>query len=95
VYLLQQSGGSLGPGLDEGEGVLVASKSKSAGIALGRSVWAGLIVLIAGCSAPVLRTPAFVDAPAYDSPRCAEVRELDRASVHYWLPASCFKAVAR
>jgi len=73
----------------------MARTSKSAGIALGRSVWAGLIVLVAGCSAPVLRTPSFVDAPAYESPRCEDARRLDAQAATWWLPSSCFKAVAR
>ena len=68
-----------------------------------RSIWAALIVgtlLIAGCSAPmlsapVLRTPAFVEAPAYDSPRCEDARRLDAQAATWWLPASCFKAAAR
>jgi hypothetical protein len=73
---------------------------KSAGIALGTSVWAGLIVLTTGCSAPmlsapVLRTPSFVSAPAYDSPRCEDARRLDAQAATWWLPASCFEAVAR
>lgn len=75
----------------------MARTRKSAGIALGKSVWAGLIgaILIAGCSAPVLRTPSFVDAPAYDSPRCEDARRLDAQAAAWWLPASCFKAVSR
>ena len=68
-----------------------------------RSTWAALIasiLLIAGCSAPmlsapVLRTPAFVEAPAYDSPRCEEARRLDAQAATWWLPAACFKAAAR
>jgi len=70
---------------------------KSAGIALGRSVWAGLIgaILITGCSAGVPRTPSFVDAPAYDSSRCEDARRLDGQAATWWLPASCFKAVSR
>jgi hypothetical protein len=43
----------------------MARNSKSAAEVHG-SVWVALIgavVLIAGCSAPVLRTPSFVDAP--------------------------------
>jgi hypothetical protein len=64
-----------------------------------RSVWAGLIgavVLTTGCSAPVLRTPSFLflDAPAYDSPRCEDARRLDAQAATWWLPASCFKAAA-
>jgi hypothetical protein len=70
-------------------------RKKSAGIAWGSSVWAGLIVLIAGCSAPVLRAPSFVDAPTYDSPRCEDARRLDAQAAIWWLPASCFKAVSR
>ena len=75
----------------------MARTSKSAGIALGRSVWAGLIgaILIAGCSASVVRTPSFVDAPTYDSPRCEDARRLDAQAATWWLPASCFKAVSR
>lgn len=81
----------------------MARKSRSAGIMLGTSVWVGLIgavVLITGCSAPVLsapvlRTPSFVDAPAYDSLRCEEARQLDAQAATWWLPSSCFKAVAR
>jgi hypothetical protein len=73
----------------------MARKSKSAGIALSRCVWAGLIVLVAGCSAPVLRTPSLITAPAYNSPRCEDARRLDVQTVTWWLPASCFKAVAR
>lgn len=68
-----------------------------------RSVWAALIAgifLIAGCSAPmlsapVLRTPSFVDAPAYDSPQCEDARQLDAQAATWWLPASCFGAAAR
>jgi len=59
----------------------------------------GTFVLIAGCgapvSAPVLRTPSLFTAPAYDSPRCEEARHLDAQAATWWLPASCFKAVAR
>ena len=73
----------------------MARKSNSAGIVLGRFVWAGLIVLIAGCSAPVLRTPSFVDDPTYDSSRCENARRLDAQAATWWLPASCFKAVSR
>jgi hypothetical protein len=63
----------------------------------GRLVWGliGAIVLIAGCSAPVPRTPSFVDAPAYDSPQCEDARRLDAQARAWWLPASCFKAVSR
>jgi hypothetical protein len=76
--------------------------SKSAA-ELYRSVWTALlsgVVLIAGCSAPllsapVLRAPSFVDAPAYDSPRCEDARRLDAQAGAWWLPASCFKAAAR
>jgi hypothetical protein len=68
-----------------------------------RCVWAALIggmVLFAGCSAPVLsapvlRTPSFVDAPAYDSPQCEDARRLDAQAATWWLPSSCFKAVSR
>jgi hypothetical protein len=68
-----------------------------------RSVWAALIagvVLITGCSAPalnapVLRTPSFVDAPAYDSPQCEDARRLDAQAATWWLPSSCFNAVSR
>jgi len=73
----------------------MARTSKSAVIALGRYVWAGLIILIAGCSAPVLRTPSLITAPAYDSPRCEDARRLDAQAATWWLPASCFKAVSR
>lgn len=67
-----------------------------------RSVWAALfgsIVLTAGCSAPlvsapVLRIPSFVDAPAYDSPRCEDARRIDAQAATWWLPSSCFKAVS-
>ena len=62
------------------------------------SAWAvliGAVVLIAGCSAPVLRTPSLITAPAYDSPRCEDARRLDAQAATWWLPASCFKAVAR
>ncbi len=62
------------------------------------SGWAGLIravVLVAGCSAPVLRTPSLIDAPAYDSPRCEDARRLDAKAATWWLPASCFRAVSR
>lgn len=56
-------------------------------VVLGTSVWAGLIgavLLIAGCSAPmlsapVLRTPSFVDAPAYDSPAARTLVDLTRS----------------
>ena len=71
------------------------ARKKSAGIALSSSVWAGLILLIAGCSAPVLRTPSFVDAPTYDSPRCEDARRLDAQAATWWLPASCFTAVSK
>lgn len=63
-----------------------------------RSVSAGLIgtvVLIAGCSVPVLRTPSLITAPAYDSPRCEDARRLDAQAATRWLPASCFKAMSR
>jgi len=61
------------------------------------SVWAGLIgaILIAGCGAPVLRTPSLITAPAYDSPRCEDARRIDGQTVTWWLPASCFKAVSK
>jgi hypothetical protein len=66
------------------------------------AVWVGLIgatVLTAGCgepflSAPVLRTPSFVDAPAHDSPRCEDARRLDAQAATWWLPSSCFKAAS-
>jgi hypothetical protein len=45
--------------------------------------------------APVLRTPSFIEAPTYDSPRCAEARQLDAQAATWWLPASCFKVVAQ
>ena len=71
----------------------MACKSKSAGIVLVTSV--GLIgALIAGCSAPVLRTPSLITAPAYGSPRCEDARRLDAQAATWWLPASCFKAAA-
>jgi hypothetical protein len=78
---------------------MMARKSKSAGIALGRAAVIGAIVLTAGCSAPlvsapVLRTPSFVDAPAYDSPRCEDARRIDAQAATWWLPSSCFKAVS-
>jgi hypothetical protein len=64
--------------------------------------WAGLIgavVLTTGCGAPlsvpVVRTPSLITAPAYDSSRCEEARQLDTQAATWWLPASCFKAVAR
>jgi hypothetical protein len=65
--------------------------------------WARLIggvMLIAGCSAPVLsapvlRTPSFVDAPAYESPRCEDARRLDAQAATWWLPSSCFRAASR
>jgi hypothetical protein len=80
----------------------MARNSKSAA-ELYRPVWTALlagVVLIAGCSAPllsapVLRTPSFVDAPAYNSPRCEDARRLDAQAGAWWLPASCFKAAAR
>ena len=79
--------------------VLMTPKGKSAAelLSLQKSVWGGLIgvILIAGCSAPVLRTPSLVTAPAYDSPRCEDARRLDAQAATWWLPASCFKAVAR
>ena len=58
------------------------------------------IILLAGCSAPplsapVLHTPYFVDAPAYDSLRCEDARRLDTQAATWWLPASCFKPVSR
>lgn len=60
----------------------------------------GAVMLIAGCSAPVLstpvlRTPSFVDAPAYDSPRCEDARRLEAQAATWWLPSSCFKAASR
>jgi hypothetical protein len=73
----------------------MARKSRSADIVLGTSVWAGLVVLIAGCSVPVLRTPSFVSAPTYDSPQCEDARRLDAQAATWWLPSSCFKAVSR
>jgi hypothetical protein len=59
-----------------------------------RSVWAALIAGIvlsvrAPLSAPVLRPPSFVDAPAYDSPRCEKARQLDAQAATWWLPSSC------
>jgi hypothetical protein len=87
--------GRWGPVLTTGS-VLMAHNSKSAAEVHG-SVWVALIgavVLIAGCSAPVLRTPSFVDAPAYDSSRCDDARRLDAQAATWWLPASCFKALA-
>jgi len=60
-----------------------------------RSVW-GLIcavVLITGCSTP-LRTPSLITAPAFDSSRCEDARQLDAQAPTWWLPASCFKAAA-
>ena len=67
---------------------------------MARTLLLGSILLIAGCSAPmlnapVLRTPAFITAPAYDSPRCEEARQLDTQAATWWLPTSCFKAAAR
>ena len=88
--------GRWGPALTRGR-CPMARKRKSAA-EVHRSVWAGLIgaiVLIAGCSAPVLRTPSLITAPAYDSPRCEDARRLDAQAATWWLPASCFKAVAR
>jgi hypothetical protein len=52
------------------------------------SAWAWLIgaaVLIVGCGVPVPRTPAFVAAPAYDSPRCEDARRLDAQAGAWWL----------
>lgn len=80
--------------LDEGKVVMVR-KSRSAGIVLRTSVWVGLVVLIAGCSVPVLRTPSFVSAPTYDSPQCEDARRLDAQAATWWLPSSCFKPVSR
>lgn len=65
--------------------------------------WAALIAgmaMITGCSAPalnapVLRTPLFVDSPAYDSSQCEDARRLDAQAVTWWLPSSCFKPVSR
>jgi hypothetical protein len=93
---VQLDGGPLGPGLDEGKGVLMARKILNELLASGRSVWALIaIVSIAGCSAPVLRTPSLITAPAYDSPRCEDARRLDAQAATWWLPASCFKAASR
>jgi hypothetical protein len=102
VDRVQLDGGPLGPDLDEGECDLMARNSESSA-EVHRSAWAvliGGILLIAGCSAPVLnvpvlRTPAFIDAPDYDSPQCEEARRLDAQAATWWLPASCFKAMAR
>jgi hypothetical protein len=94
VDRVQRDGGPLGPGLDEGKVVMVR-KSRSAGIVLRTSVWVGLVVLIAGCSVPVLRTPSFVSAPTYDSPQCEDARRLDAQAATWWLPSSCFKPVSR
>jgi hypothetical protein len=70
--------GPLGPGLYERKVVMVR-KSYSAGIVFGTCVGAGLAVLLAGCSVPVLRTPTFVSAPTYDSPQCeASLRRAGR-----------------
>jgi hypothetical protein len=83
-----------GAGHDEGEVVMVR-RSRSADIVLRTSVWVGLVVLIAGCSVPVLRTPSFVSAPTYDSPQCEDARRLDAQAATWWLPSSCFKPVSR
>jgi hypothetical protein len=82
-------------------GVLMARNTKSVAevhvLTWAPSAWAWLVaaILIAGCSVPVPRTPSFVDAPAYDSPRCEDARRLDAQAGAWWLPTSCFKAAAR
>jgi hypothetical protein len=70
-------------------------KSYRAGIVLGTCVGAGLVVLIAGCSVPVLRTPTFISAPTYDSSQCEDARRLDAQAATWWLPTSCFKVVGK
>ena len=76
----------------------MARRAGVSSIVLGKAA-AIAIVLTAGCSAPlvsapVLRTPSLVDAPAYDSPRCEDARRLDAQAATWWLPSSCFRAVA-
>ncbi|HEX6211440.1 MAG TPA: hypothetical protein VF136_11725 [Methylomirabilota bacterium] len=93
---VQLDGGPLGPGLDGGK--VLMTRTAEVHVWNELLAWAGMIgavVLIAGCSAPVLRAPSFVDAPAYDSPRCEDARRLDAQAATWWLPASCFKASAR